>query len=527
MNLLRRLIPRKIWERCVMMALSMILILLAADMIWVRLWRNIPIGYDTTRLTGPLRLNGTVDYTAVWNRMDSAGVTPENNAAPLLIDAIGPQGLTGSARDRRKIYKMLHMAPPPAKAHFVTSYYQWLHNHTPYYEWLRKHIVTAAQWKLQSPAAVSLLSYRPWRAGYRPLVAAWIRANAAPLALLQKARAFPRYFIPCVVPICATPVKSGGLFTLAKVAATRAMMRFGAGNIRGAMADIAAVRHLASLIDQGGQIVRGIRWIEIGCLRYETELANSKTISRGQLKALLAEFSSRPMLSQQTEIFVRYMRYSRLAFLMTAARTGLRTCFYEYFHWADPGVGPFWNMFLDALVPIDFPDLMRRVNTIDDQLKAAFDKPTYRQRETALSAINQMMSGKQCLELYNDNIISKIFNPPGVLIYLFAPFLPYPADGRNYVHEMYIMRRNLTILALALAIYKRDHGQYPRRLAALAPKYVKAIPLDGFLDKPLIYHPRDHGHSFLLESIRPKNWPPSRRNIIIHGGRPLPAAPHR
>ena len=540
MKLWRRLAPKQIWGRRATIALSIILILLAADMIWVRLWRIIPIGYDTTRLTGPLRPNGTVNYTAELNRINSAGVTPKNNAAPLLIDAMGPKALIGSARDHRAIYKMLQMAPPPAHAQFVTSYYRWIHNHTHYYQWLRKHVVTAEQWKLQSSGAVSLLSHRPWTAGHRPLVAAWIRANAAPLALLQKARAFPRYFIPHIhiIPIYfnSPSVRSPLSFALAEAATTRAMMRLGAGNIRGALADLAAVRHLIHLLDQGGQILWWTHWIEQICQQDEAALANSKEISRGQLESLLAEFGSRPRLRRPMDTYglnVRYLRYSRLAFLMAAARTGLRTCFYETNHWGSPFWNgprhvPFWrNMLLDALVPIDFPALMRRVNTIDDQLKAACHKPTYRQRAAALSAIAPMISWKQRIESYNNgNIVSKIFHPPGILIYLFAPFAPYYAENLNDMHEMYIMRRNLTILAIALAIYKRDHGRYPRRLAALAPQYVKAIPLDGFVDKPLTYHPRDHGQSFLLESAARKRWP-GAGGFIIHGGRPFPAGPHR
>jgi hypothetical protein len=42
-------------------------------------------------------------------------------------------------------------------------------------------------------------------------------------------------------------------------------------------------------------------------------------------------------------------------------------------------------------------------------------------------------------------------------------------------------------LAFALAWYQRDHGRYPPKLAALAPRYGKQIPGDLFSGKPLIY----------------------------------------
>ncbi len=45
------------------------------------------IGYDTTRINGPVLPDGTIDYaTAMWQTM-SAGVTPENNAFPLIQQA--------------------------------------------------------------------------------------------------------------------------------------------------------------------------------------------------------------------------------------------------------------------------------------------------------------------------------------------------------------------------------------------------------------------------------------------------------
>jgi hypothetical protein len=55
------------------------------------------------------------------------------------------------------------------------------------------------------------------------------------------------------------------------------------------------------------------------------------------------------------------------------------------------------------------------------------------------------------------------------------------------------------ILAFALARYQRDHGQYPKELAALAPKYLDRIPPDLFSGEPLIYRPNENG--YLLYSI--------------------------
>jgi hypothetical protein len=55
------------------------------------------------------------------------------------------------------------------------------------------------------------------------------------------------------------------------------------------------------------------------------------------------------------------------------------------------------------------------------------------------------------------------------------------------------------IVAFALAWYQRDHGRYPKKLAALAPKYLKQVPQDRFSGEPLIYRPTDKG--YLLYSV--------------------------
>jgi hypothetical protein len=60
--------------------------------------------------------------------------------------------------------------------------------------------------------------------------------------------------------------------------------------------------------------------------------------------------------------------------------------------------------------------------------------------------------------------------------------------------------RNL-LIAFALAIHYREHGNYPKQLADLAPKYLPKIPDDLFSGKPLIYRPTKTG--YLLYSIGP------------------------
>ena len=54
---------------------------------------------ETTRILEPLNPDGTVNYLEAINSRYSKGVTPENNAAILLLQLVGPEILPGEIRD--------------------------------------------------------------------------------------------------------------------------------------------------------------------------------------------------------------------------------------------------------------------------------------------------------------------------------------------------------------------------------------------------------------------------------------------
>jgi hypothetical protein len=63
------------------------------------------------------------------------------------------------------------------------------------------------------------------------------------------------------------------------------------------------------------------------------------------------------------------------------------------------------------------------------------------------------------------------------------------------------MSFDITRLALALAAYHAEKGEYPEKLETLAPDYLKIIPQDLFTSQPLKY--RRDGQGYLLYSLGP------------------------
>src|SRR3954471_24929935 len=61
------------------------------DQAWVWYWRRITIDHNTTRIASPIEPNGRPDYLAAINAQYAAGVTADNNAAPLLLQIVGSQ----------------------------------------------------------------------------------------------------------------------------------------------------------------------------------------------------------------------------------------------------------------------------------------------------------------------------------------------------------------------------------------------------------------------------------------------------
>ena len=59
----------------------------------------IPIGKDTTYVTGPIDKDGYIDYEAALNERLGKGITAETNCNALLFKAIGPRPEGGRLAD--------------------------------------------------------------------------------------------------------------------------------------------------------------------------------------------------------------------------------------------------------------------------------------------------------------------------------------------------------------------------------------------------------------------------------------------
>src|SRR5436190_62391 len=97
--------------------ICIVLIALAIDLVLVRLARRVTPGPLTTKITSPTLADGRIDYLTALEARYGEGVTSENNAAPLLLAAIGPAGLAKN-QPRDGITARLGMPPLPDQGNY-------------------------------------------------------------------------------------------------------------------------------------------------------------------------------------------------------------------------------------------------------------------------------------------------------------------------------------------------------------------------------------------------------------------------
>ena len=206
----------------------------------------VTISKETTYITEPLRPDGYPDYFAAMNQRMSKGVTPENNAAVLFWQAMGPGQI--DAKDRDTYFQMLGIAPlPPGGAYFV--------NIDKYHD-RQKDTEASADAKAeeefwQTFDQLQLAMKRPWSNQEFPVIAKWLAANEKPLALLTEASKRPRRYDPLLPDnsdlLFGTPLSAVCQYRdVIRALTARAMLRASEGQIDQSWDDLLTCHRLAN-----------------------------------------------------------------------------------------------------------------------------------------------------------------------------------------------------------------------------------------------------------------------------------------
>jgi hypothetical protein len=154
---------------------------------------KITISKETTCLTGPTRADGTLDCAAALNRITGRDVTPQNNAAVLLWQALGPKSIPKDQRD--KYFRMLGVEPLSEDGKYFVDITTVCEREQP-----NKNSDLSDPSNMQFFEALmdqkDRASRRPWSKAEFPLIARWLDENREPLLKIVAGSRRERYCSP-------------------------------------------------------------------------------------------------------------------------------------------------------------------------------------------------------------------------------------------------------------------------------------------------------------------------------------------
>ncbi|MCA9100517.1 MAG: hypothetical protein KDA63_05165 [Planctomycetales bacterium] len=516
----------------------------------------IRLSRQTTYITAPLADDGLPDYVAYLNDKYGEGVTPENNATVLLVRATGLPDVQGEQRARW--FDALGMEPLPEDGEYLTSLFDqaplertsnWLVAYwrsqqdgskpptsmaglnefsqpidrdmerrrefaakyrprgdmplmrsIPYgedgeYDWMQATEEVARELHRRAMA-------RPWQSSRLPSMDEWLNENRGYLDKVVEASKKPKmhaplfsdeqYQGPDLVGVDITIVQD--VNDACRVLCARAMNRVAEGRYEEAFEDTMAVHGLARLEGSGPTVVHylvGLARDGIAC-ELVLALAADEDVSELMLRKALRDVSG---LERWKGMADQFDEAERLAALDTALTL-----------YRDPSLSGLGGRKESSTVSrlaassVDWNFVLSRINGEYDDLADASRNPGDEQRqqklvenEEARDEAAKMTPGRaawcaisrQARSAWIANTVLRLMMP--------ASHAALTAEVRANVSL------DLATTALALALYRACHGEYPETLDLLVPEIMDDVPVDAFADGPLHYERR--GEGYLLYSI--------------------------
>ncbi|MDP6546572.1 MAG: hypothetical protein QGH60_21550 [Phycisphaerae bacterium] len=488
---------------------------------------RLTVSRKTTHILGPVNKDGTVNYAAYLNAKRSKGVTKANNAAIPLIEILGPNFLPKGVRG--KMCKMLQIKLP-AKGIYtsVSAYAEQTSNGQDVGDWVEYEDLDKA---------IST----PWKPKRYPVMAKWLEVNDAALNATLVAVRRARYHVPIFMSSPDADVLTLAIpnvqpfLGLANALGARAMLKFDSGDMRGAWADLMAMKRLARRVGSGYTLIEntiGMALERTACSTCNA-MAGSEKLTGAQALAFLVDMQRIGPTPDPMNVFTEGERLFSLDFMMLLARasnrkglTGFKAALKSAY--VTDRVLALIPPAMPHMRSLDWDVILTTENrSHDDFLKAAGPK-TFKARKEALTVfyrnanasnlqINKSLefwsaklkrpsdaSARDRKQLTARAVSQMIGNllTVGLEHGLKEIGLVMPKDyGRRVLttRDRTRTQSDLSVVAMALAAYRAEKKAYPDKLSQLAPGYLKKVPDDLFIDKPFGYKQTEKG--YLLYSV--------------------------
>lgn len=498
----------------------------------------VEISKDTTAIDGPRTEDGFVDYLAALNRLGTEGVTPENNAAVLLVEAIGPQ--SAPQEHRSQFFQQIGVTPPPIQGEYFISLKDFAlkaavppqQGDVDLSDWLRQDQAreekNSQRFKDASDQLATVLQ-ELWSMEECPTLAQWLSANETPLQLAQEAANRSEFYLPLMSKEMGVVEASSGdaiyqLPEIARALTARAMLRLKQERFEEAWRDILAVHRWSRLVGRRPFLVDILGAVRLNDMAAQANIALAYygDGNAEQIEQMLEDLQRLPTLPDVAEKVGVGSRFEYLDAVVYVARRVDQEMLEE--SKSNP-----WGFLMtraDRHALIDWNAIMRSGNRWHNLLEEAARQPTY---QTQLAALREVeVAWKQhvgeepdgafesfiALAASPRNAVTKTLDRR--LASLFFPSCESAIVARHRAQAWFRM----TQIALTLAAHRADHGEYPNQLDELAPTSREHSRNDPFTDEPLRYQRAEEG--YLLWSVGPN----LRDQVNLHPDSP-PSDPRR
>lgn len=460
---------------------------------------KIIVSRETTYVTDHVDEEGYVDYVAAINARASEGITPQNNAAVLFLEAAGPGDIDPEVR--KEFVHLLGMEELPEVGDYFLDLEEFLVEE--YEEETNDRFGGSLELSDYCHDLKTKLTQTPWTAEEYPQVAHWLKANEGPLeAFIAGAKRSHRY-VPLVAPprsgdekqpvpavlegetVGVAPV--GLVVDASKALLMRSMLHCGSGDHEDSVQDLADTLSLMGQSENPPAVVDALMATAYASQAINTMAQNfhESDVSEDNLRRLKMKFEQIDPRRIMLAAADWRERLTELDLLQATARFSERIGAHR------------------VRGGIDSNEIMRACNErIDLEIQflsgAAADDPELAARfdEIDVEVWARRAKDKWSLWRYPFSRDVRTKHWRDTLITLIMPSYMY--SGHLWSTEPELRRTQMDTL-IALTLYRQKQGEYPSELAGLVPEFLDAVSIDPWDQQPMRYRRQDGG--YILYSI--------------------------
>lgn len=429
-------------------------------------WPRFTVSAETTVLTEPLTPEGFIDYAEAARRRIQ-DIRPEDNAARLLLEALGPEGLRDPSQWESACEQM-GLSPLLREGDYLISVEEWLR---PIAE---EHGVEVNEIRWDFEDEISICTEIPWRADEHPEVAGWLAVNKSPLLKAIEASRHSDF---------REPVEAGGWFygslmeriqVFGRLLTLRAMQRLESDDLAGAWEDVLATYRLGRLASQGDShyfIAGGFESLASGAT---SAILSSPLMTPAWLDRIERDWERLPKWRDYADYVDTAQRMQVLSFIQETSQRSAE------------GFAESWNL-KSTTIPTDqwlLQIYLARVNwgqvmidanrRVDDLRDAAAELDLVKRAQLLgwYDDVDHSLIRSCCeLKIFADESIQSLVVRGSTCVEAYAA----ETTPRNIETQSQYIK-----IAIAVERHRFDHGSIPAMLYELVPDYLDEVPVDPY-----------------------------------------------